>query len=85
MPCCDIYIYIYIYIYTQIQCLEIVTLIVTYYKVSLICLLWWFNTSLSLSEEISLVNLTNILKCFLINVFLLIGQKSVCNTVDINP
>ena len=42
-----------------------------------------FDTSLSLSKEISLVNLTNILKCFLINVFLLTGQTSVCNTVDI--
>jgi hypothetical protein len=29
------------------------------------------------------VNLTNILKCFIIKVSLLIGQTSVCNTVDI--
>jgi hypothetical protein len=43
-----------------------------------------FDTSLSLSKEISLVNLTNILKFFLIKVSLLIGQTSVCNTVDIN-
>jgi len=41
-----------------------------------------FNTSLSLSKEISLVSVANILKCFLISLFLLIGQMSVCNTDD---
>jgi presenilin-like A22 family membrane protease len=59
-----------------------ITLIVAHYEVCLTLTLK-FDTSLSLSKEISLVNLTNILKCFLIKVSLLIGQTSVCNTVDI--
>ena len=42
-----------------------------------------YNTLLSLSKEILLVNLTNILRCFLINLFLLICQTSVFSTVDI--
>ena len=42
-----------------------------------------FNTSLSLWKEISLVNLTDISKCFLINLFLLIDQKFVFSTVDV--
>jgi len=41
------------------------------------------DTSFSLSKEIPLVNLTNILKCLLVNIFLLIGQTSVFTTVDI--
>ena len=42
-----------------------------------------FTTSLSLSNDISLVNFANILRCFLINLFLLIGQTSVFSTADI--
>jgi hypothetical protein len=42
------------------------------------------NISLSLSNDISLVNFANVLKCFLFSLFLLIGQTSVFNIVDIN-
>jgi len=41
-----------------------------------------FNTSLSASEETSLLTLANSLKCFLINLFLIIGKMSVFNTDD---
>ena len=43
-----------------------------------------FVISLSLSNAISFVNLTNAIKCFLISVSLLVGQVSVRITLDIN-
>jgi hypothetical protein len=60
--------------------LGIITLGILQYVVSLVYFVCWIYTSLSLSKGISLVNLANILKCFCINPFLLIGQLSVFST-----
>ena len=65
------------FIIFTITVLNSVYIYVSYNKVSFIFLF-------SLSNAVSLVNLANVLRCFLIKSFLLIGQTSVFNTVDIS-
>ena len=62
--------------------MKTVTQIITYSIVNLLCSGDGFYTSLSLSNYISLVNLANVLKCFLIRLVLLIDQTSVLDTAD---
>jgi len=46
-------------------------------------LTWWIWHFVKFIKRDLISKFNKILKCFLINVFLLIGQKSVCNIVDI--
>jgi hypothetical protein len=58
-----------------------ITLIITHYKVNLICLVWWIRHFVNFIKR-HFVSKFN--KCLLIYAFLLIGQTLVFNTANIS-